>query len=60
LYLLGIPAAYAVSQHGEIIADEERGIARRRPERVPDLVALVQQMSKSMNLPMLPAWSTWK
>src|ERR1700760_1541057 len=36
-------AAHAVSQHGEIIADEESGIAWRRPERVPDLVALVHK-----------------
>src|SRR5450631_700450 len=40
LVFAGHAAAHAIPQHGKIIADEERGIARCGPERVPDLVAL--------------------
>src|SRR5947209_1127210 len=36
-------AAHAVSQHGEIVADEEGRVTRCRPERVPDLVPLIHK-----------------
>jgi len=42
LYLLGIRRLRCFAAW-RIIADEERGIARRRPETLPDLVALVHK-----------------
>ena len=41
LVLAGHAAADTVPQHGKIVADEEGRVTRCRPERVPDLVALV-------------------
>ena len=43
LYFARHAAADAVAQHGEILRDEEHGVAIRRPEGVLDLVALIDE-----------------
>src|SRR5271156_3553789 len=43
LVFAGHAAADAVAEHQEILSDEEHGVAWRGPERIPDLVTLIDE-----------------